>query len=89
MKIGDNVVCINEANFGKNWEGIEYIYKLNKHYEIKYINNVENYVNVICFDDRYITFSLNENHQFKFKDYFLNLKEQRKLKLQKLNGSTL
>ena len=89
MKVGDKVVCIKDANFGKNWEGIEHIYKVNNLYEIVFIstssNDVVNHLNIKCVGNRYLSFSMYEDHQFMFKDYFSELKELRKLKLKKLN----
>jgi hypothetical protein len=87
MKVGDKIVCIKDANFGINWEGIEHIYKVNNLYEIlsfSMISNMENYVNIKCVGNAYLTFSLNDDHKFRFKDYFMNIKESRKQKLEKL-----
>lgn len=85
MKIGDKVVCIKDANFGKNWEGIEHIYKMNDLYEILSLNDNESCINIRCLGDRYLSFSINDDHKYKFKDYFSELKELRKLKLKKIN----
>ena len=91
MKVGDKVVCIKDANFGKNWEGIEHIYKVNNLYEVAFIyvtdDDVKDHVNIKCVDDRYLSFSLNDDHKYKFKDYFSELKELRKLKLEKIYES--
>ena len=91
MKVGDKVVCIKNTNFGKNWEGLEHIYKVNNLYEVAFIyvtdDDVKDHLNIKCVGDRYLSFSLNADHKYKFKDYFSELKELRKLKLEKIYES--
>ena len=99
MKIGDKVCCINTWSY-TDYNGDKYIYKINHNYEI--IDIGKTHINVKCDNDKHVTFynlkysgkytESFDNELFYnelFDNIFISLKEQRKLKLKKLNESRI
>lgn len=85
MKEGDKVVCINPRTYTDD-NGNKYIYKTNNNYEIGVITRT--HIGVIC-DNKCIGFYTPEcpgSDADLFYNIFIPLKEQRKLKLKKING---
>jgi hypothetical protein len=84
MKIGDKILCIKDHIFADNYV----VVRKNKIYIIENIEDDKNDKIVTTTTERGTTYwSLSPNGaHFKFHDFFVdNLKEQRKLKLKKLN----
>jgi len=89
MKVGDKVLCIKSMDYGYSHQGDKVLYNKNSLYKIAWMN--DKVVNVICFDNRYLTFNIVSinNYGDLFSECFIDIKENRKLKLEKINESNL
>lgn len=82
MKKGDKILCTKNYNIENN----TVLYKKNNIYTITDIIEDSNGINNRYIIDNYLSFYI--KHQISdwcFDDYFISLKEERKLKLDKIN----
>jgi hypothetical protein len=83
MQIGDKLICIKTYN---SYYSNNTYYQKNKIYSITNIsyNNIEEDFNYEI--NETLWFNDNRSRQFDIKEYFITLKEERKIKLEKLNS---
>lgn len=93
IKIGDKYLCIKVRNHYRT--GKETMINIvGKTYEILSINTRNSYIEILisneCDNDNYFYTQKNDYHHFYFYEYFiLDIKNQRRNKLKKLNESNL
>ena len=88
MKVGDKVVCIKCVNH-IDWKCDIFNYTVGRIYEVLWITN--GFVNVECDSSKFLTFDFaisRTNLGYIFEDYFIDIKKNRKLKLEKINESS-
>ena len=91
MKIGDKVLCIKEI-YNNGQFGLVYWHHKNKYYKIIGIGITEK-LNIVNIESEqtnignHLTFNLDRlNNIRSFSTYFINVTEERAIKLKKLNG---
>lgn len=84
MKVGDKILC--KKDYRSNVYN-HFIYVAGQYYIIKSINNFFGFdVVEFNFGDKAFSIDFINNQTNYFYDYFYNIKEMRKLKLNKLNN---
>lgn len=84
MKTGDKLLCIKSIQY-TDYNYDNYTYTKNNNYKILYFD--DNRINIQCEENKHISFYLKETRPYTetYKDYFMPIKESRKLKLLKIN----
>jgi len=90
MKVGDKVYCIKD-NISDAGEEYEHVYHLNGNvYTILRCNSKLIYTTTENqYGDEYYSWYVESNEYKIFSNYFITEKEQRKLKLEKLNEKSI